>query len=485
MEFVNHTPFPALAFAGIDQFSQTFHVVALRQTLSWNDAGELEYVEDQAPLCESDEFFGEALAGSVRQESDLCHYKPRCDVIVNAVAHAPVTANGKPPSRFDVRLRVHLPDAPAALPLEPHGLNPLMPASPEEMAQWRHALESAKRSTTPGKCLIDKTLTVTGERFFAKRAGLQRLAATLVKVSTLGLVRLPSWRLTAPAPLRTLPVRLEQAFGGECRIDANSKAASRVPKKHRLTPEQVASHPEADTAPVAHASLAANPIGRGFATGWHLDATGMSRVPAPQIEDPAQPITLRHFNQARAGDPEGPAAASKLVVGLGIRPKGHPDRAKLTGTVDEEFISGDAPLPKDFDFAVWNAAWPDQQVDALSGGEVIELVNLCAHDTPAARMDADGNCVLRLQLKQTQCMLVVRMESGFMFLHPLKIDTLMIEPDQRRVTLVWRAVLGDAEPIRKVEAQLFGTNERVFMEEMAALARERRAGKPAPHVEGE
>ncbi|NAW23604.1 DUF2169 domain-containing protein [Salmonella sp. gx-f9] len=66
-----------------------------------------------------------------------------------------------------------------------------------------------------------------------------------------------------------------------------------------------------------------------------------------------------------------------------------------------------------------------------------------------------------------------------MFLHPMKIDTLLLEPEQRRLTLVWRAVLGEVEPIRKVEAQLFGANEQAFMEQIATVTKQRMAGQHA------
>ncbi|MET3120406.1 hypothetical protein AAKU64_004658, partial [Undibacterium sp. GrIS 1.8] len=85
MEFRNHTPFPAQAFEGLDQHEQVFHVIGLRQTLSFA-SGTLEYADEQAPLCEVDAFFGEMNQSSVRQESDFCQYKPKCDVIVNATA---------------------------------------------------------------------------------------------------------------------------------------------------------------------------------------------------------------------------------------------------------------------------------------------------------------------------------------------------------------------------------------------------------------
>lgn len=187
MEFVNHTPFPALAFAGLDQFSQSFQVVALRQTFTWGDTGELEHAEDQAPLCESDDYFGASLQGSVRQESDLCPYKPRCDVIVNATAYPPRRPDGSALGRFDIQLVVSHPGSPAPLPLEPQGLNPLMPASPEQMQAWRREVELARKTLMPGQRLIDKTLTVTGERQFTKRASLLRLVAALVQWARLAL----------------------------------------------------------------------------------------------------------------------------------------------------------------------------------------------------------------------------------------------------------------------------------------------------------
>ncbi|ARU21618.1 multidrug-efflux transporter protein [Ralstonia solanacearum] len=451
MEFINHTPFPALAFAGVDQRGQEFHVVVLRQTLTWNDAGEMLFSEAQQPLCEADEFFGADMQGSVRQESDLCPFKPRCDVIVNATAYLPRRPDGRAPGRFDIRLMVSRPGAPAPLPPEPQGLNPLMPASPEEMQAWRTEVEHAKHTVIPGQRLIDKTLTVTGERHFIKRAGLLRLVAALVKIGTLGIVGLPAWRLTSPQPAHMVPVNLERAFGGQCRIDLDSKAADSVPKRYRLAPEQAASHPDVPHAPVAHDAFEANPTGQGFMRDWYLGATGVNKVPAPQIETPKHPITLEHFNCARVGKLDG---SDPLVAGLGVRPKGHPERAKLVGTIDRAFIESDAPLPQDFDFAVWNAAWPDQQVDGLRGDEHIELVNLCDANTAASRQDSNGNTALTLTLPGNLPFVLVRFDNGAIGELESKLDTVMIDPDQQTVSCVWRATLPKQPGVRALEARM-------------------------------
>jgi len=454
MEFRNHTPFPALAFAGIDQLDQEFHVVVLRQTLTWNDRGELRYIEDQPPLCEEDSYFNDDLSASVRQESDLCHYKPQCDVIVNAYAHAP---GGASRDRFQVGLRLARPDEPVSPPPPPQGLNPLQAPSEIQRQAWEAECERLRNTRQPGMTLIDKRLVVTGPRWFVRGAWPLRWLGGLLKLASLGLIRANGWRLTAPEPVALLPLRNELAFGGQCRIGVVEEAANRVPKRHRLTPEQQASHPDAEAPPeeraLAHEAFDTNPIGRGWVRDWFLKARRITRLPAPQIETPEQPVTLRHFHLARRGKLSEPEGAG-LVDGLGIRPKTHPERAKLVGTVDQAFIESEAWLPEDFDFAIWNAAWPDQQTDYLIGDEVIELTNLCASDAPGAQRDIQGNTRLKLQLPGDLPFVLVRYEEGQIGELSAQLDTLLIEPEERRLSCVWRATL-DMEPeVRVLEARL-------------------------------
>lgn len=462
MEFINHTPFPALAFEGIDQHDQAFHVVALRQTLTWDKHGKLDYADEQTPLCEEDSYFGEIHRSAVRQESDLCQYKPRCDVIVNATAHAP---GGKAARRFEVRLQVKRPDTPAPLPREPQGLNPYLPIGLDEKQAWRTALDKAKKQRIPGKVLIDKTLVVTGERHFVKRAWPFRLLATLTGWGSLGLIRPTQWRLTKPRPASTVLLNNESAFGGQCRIDTADKGSRCIAKKYRLTPEAQALHLDGDASaerrPLALDAFAANPVGRGFTRNWYIKATGCKRLPAPQLENPRQPIRIGDFTKALHGKFKD-GAGSHLLAGLGSRPKCHPERARLLGTIDDAFIQSDAWLPEDFDFAIWNAAWPDQQVDELQGDEIFELTNLCAAQTPGTQQDAQGNTTLKLNLPGDECQLLVRLETGEMFLHPMRLDTVLIEPEERTCHLVWRTTLAKDEEValRAVEAWLMGEQAR-------------------------
>jgi hypothetical protein len=478
MEFLNHTPFPALAYAGIDQLEQAFHVVVLRQTLTWNEQGVLRYAEDQEPLCVEDSYFDEDLAASVRQESDLCHYKPNCDVIVNAFAHTP---KGEPRRRFLVGLRLMRPDEPTPLPPAPYGLNPLQGPTEIQRLAWEAEMERASTTRRPGKVLIDKQLAVTGPRDFIRKAAPLRWFGSLLKLTTLGLVRPKDWRLTAPEPIALLPLRNELAFGGQCRIDKAEATAKRIPKRHHLKPEQQAEHPNAEAEPerhaLAHEAYVPNTIGQGWARDWYLKAKRLKRLPAPQIEYPDHPITIRHFKQARR-DKLDAKHESKLVAGLGIRSKGHPERARLVGTVDQAFIDSEAWLPKDFDFKIWNAAWPDQQTNHLKGNEVIELTNLCAPEAPAAEQDAQGNTRLRLELPGDLPFILVRFAEGQIGELNAQLDTLIIEPQRQRLSCIWRATLAQEPKVRVLEARMLKKHEIEHFKRKAAdmPARQTRRG---------
>jgi len=439
MEFRNLTPFPAQDFEGIDQHDQAFYVVVLRQTLSFA-SGKLAYADDQEPLCELDEFFGAMNQSSVRQESDFCHYKPRCDVIVNATAYAPKERI----NQFDVRLRFFKVGE-HKLPEAPRGLNYRMEAPPEDIQKWRDEVKRIQASPAPETNLIDKTLTVCGERTFHKN----------------GLLGISGWSLSDPKPVTKLPLRYEYALGGQCRIDVTEKEAlKRLAKDRWMTPEQRATHPEQDMPPVAHSAYEQNVAGRGYCQDWYWDATKCSDVPAPQICYKDAPVDAKVFAQIAHNKEVTQKAATP--AGFGIRSKGHPQRRKLLGTVDEQFVKSDAWLPQDFDFGIWNAAPPDQQIAYPTGKEVIELTNLCAADTPGAVRDKNGNVVLRLSLLDEPCVLLMRMHNGTMFLHPMQIDTLIVEPDTQTVSIVWRAVFAKDGMVRAVDARLHRSFEMGF-----------------------
>jgi hypothetical protein len=113
---------------------------------------------DAVELSFEDRYFAEPLTSSVRFESDLAPFKPRCDVLVNATAHAP---GAVPAAWWPVRVRL------------------TGPAGDE--------------------VLLDKALVVHGPRWFEARGD--------------------SWVLGEAEPATEVPVRWEHAYGGTSRLE--------------------------------------------------------------------------------------------------------------------------------------------------------------------------------------------------------------------------------------------------------------------------
>ncbi|BCQ26029.1 DUF2169 domain-containing protein [Caballeronia sp. NK8] len=160
MDFRNYTPFPAMAFASVAPKNRRFRTVVLRQTFELR-AGALTLAQAQTSLVTSDIYYGKPNESSVRAESDLAPYKPRCDVIVCAAAHAP---GKRAVPQFDV---------------------------------------GVKLTGTKGSSLLNQRLRVTGARAFTRSES--------------------DWLLGEPEPFTTLALCYEHALGGECRIKRNDE----------------------------------------------------------------------------------------------------------------------------------------------------------------------------------------------------------------------------------------------------------------------
>ena len=372
--FDNRTAHAASQFDMVDQFGEGFHVVVARMAYilgpcNADGVATLQPFSLPAPLLTEDRHLnGDTEAGTV-QESDFAPYKPHCDVIVNGAAHAP---RGLAMEKFAVNLRL----------------------------------------AAAGKTVIDKTLSVCGERVFRKKAVLKRLAQGCVRAATLGLLRPNPWRLSAPEKFVQLPLHYAFAAGGQCRLD------TRDGKQHE--------------------SCDTNPLGRGFARHWYLDAQQLATVPAPRIYYPKQPCTAEQFWQGAAGK-DLPPPAGLAPIGRGWLP-----RRTLAGSIREkaQWDQDEVPmLPEDFDFAYWNCAPADQQCAHLAGLEQFTLTNLCRHDHPSARADRIGNTVLRFTLQQQVLFLLLADAHDQLLVLRLKIDTVLIDTDAGIVELVWRALV--------------------------------------------
>ncbi|NTZ07262.1 DUF2169 family type VI secretion system accessory protein [Burkholderia metallica] len=440
MEFSNHTPFPALAFESFAPDGASFHTVVLRQTFELRN-GSLVLAQTQKPLATSDRFHGEPNQSSVAEESDLAPYKPSCDVLINGTAYAP---QGRPLPRFPVGVQIV--SAPIRTDDDP--------------------------GVATTKVLLDRRLTVTGQRYFARRSTLARGVSRFVKMCTFGIVCPLDWKLTSADPITELPIRYEYAWGGQCRVDAQDPAAKRVPKASRLDDKQQAGHPDHDSIPVAHTACEDNPIGLGFAESWFVKATKLQKVAAPQIEADGEPLSVQAWLAASKGE----ASPSLRPAGFGIVGKAWRSRRELAGTYDDQWLAERHPgLPDDFQFGYWNGAHPLMQVPHLKGNETIVLTNLVPAGTPGSKPDELGNTILRVALPGHLPMGWIYTDQSLKFA-PLLLDTLSVDlADAAKpvVTLVWRATLMKLVRARRFEARFV---DRADLERLAAPSSGNSAG---------
>lgn len=156
-----------------------------------------------------------------------------------------------------------------------------------------------------------------------------------------------------------------------------------------------------------------NPLGIGFLGARSIDPEVGSEL--PNIEEPG--ATLVH--------PEGASVpAGFSTVGRAWLP-----RRALAGTFDEAWKRRRWPLaPRDFDPAFHQSAAGDQQLDRYLGGERVRLVNM----TP------EGEWLLRLPRLDVPVHLICedRLDRA-----QLRVDTVEIEPELRRVVVTGRVAI--------------------------------------------
>jgi hypothetical protein len=164
------------------------------------------------------------------------------------------------------------------------------------------------------------------------------------------------------------------------------------------------------TSPDKSAVERRNPVGRGFGRS----ASELVDTPAPQIEDPAHPVTS-------ASDRPEPA-------GFGaIGPHWSP-RAEHAGTFDEVWKKTRMPrMPADFDARFNNVAPPALQFDPpLGGGDPIALMG----------MTADG--LWKVELPAMALRLEGRYHDGRVVTVRPHVDTVLVEPLEDAIQLTLR-----------------------------------------------
>ena len=177
------------------------------------------------------------------------------------------------------------------------------------------------------------------------------------------------------------------------------------------------------------------------------------RKPDKRAVYPANPIGLGYQKKIRRAWIDGAPMAqteavrarikhpSKAYAPMGFGPLGRnwSQRLKYAGTYDAAWEKDVFPfLPHDFDERYFQSAPEDQQLDALTGGATVTLLNL-THPaiTPSGRLD--------FTLPPLALDITIHPKDAAAETLPARADTLLLEPDQQRFSVTWRV----ARPLRR------------------------------------
>ena len=201
--------------------------------------------------------------------------------------------------------------------------------------------------------------------------------------------------IAGPVPFEKQSVRYEQAYGGTCEEEGRP-----VP------------FPE-------------NPVGCGFAKAV------VDRAPLPSVE-----VRSARFRALKDRPMPG---------GLGFIPPGWRQRARFAGTFDAAWERTRRPLlPEDLDERFWNSVPQDQVLrPKLVGGEPLVLLNV--------HPEAETVAVTLPRLALTAAFRVKDAETAL----PMTADSLLVEPDEGRLAITYRAILPVGDDRMRLRSVLF------------------------------
>jgi len=155
----------------------------------------------------------------------------------------------------------------------------------------------------------------------------------------------------------------------------------------------------------------ANPAG----VGYHVDtsAKAMNDKPLPNTQESGKAITA----------PNG----KYRPMAFGPVGRSWPPRPKWAGTYDQNWLDKVSPfLPADFDENYYQSAPEEQQLPFPQGGETVELINL----TPEGKTS--------FALPKRDVPVVFFRRGGERDEKQAVIDTIVLEPDEKRFMVCWR-----------------------------------------------
>ncbi len=190
--------------------------------------------------------------------------------------------------------------------------------------------------------------------------------------------------ITSAKPFKSMPMVYENAYGGSYKANENIF------------------------------SQTDNPVGLGFV--GQRSKEQMNGLPLPHLEDP------KHLITGLNDQPQPACFAASASHWL--------PRSRYAGTYDEQWEINRSPyLPFDFDKRFFNAAHPDLIYPGfLKGGELVEITNM--------HPQAD----LKFAIPHVSLSAEVHI-AGDIFKPVLNLETLLLEPNDLSLSMVWHASL--------------------------------------------
>ena len=448
MNLINKTPFPALMYSSADADQNEHRIVVMKVSYKIVRHSKTEWgpelIEDgSVPLCLADEYWGEVGKSSVKIESDLAPYKPKCDVVINGTAYTP---DSKEMTAIAVRFKLSVPEKKAQIqkPIEPQPLNPRMGLTRSQVEKWeaekRAYLEKLqKQGHIQYKTQLEKTLSILGESSFKPN------------------LLMPGWKKTSLKKFTQLPIRWEYAFGGHHELKVN----------------------ETDQIPLYQNMSYTNPLGVGWVENQYFEyceRTNSQRnnksekiqhykvIPAPRVEYHMQRQPKPAFVKQSKAESDlkrmTKIASSYLYkpAGFGFVGRSWLPRISKAGTYDQKWLDEQHPYPPfDLDYGYWNGAPEDQQIDFFYPQAKLELWNL----TPPDFSDEGYVCVNFLGHRPY---IVMFFESGEAVPFPMITETVLVDTEQMIISLTHKAwIRSDTAPINRVEARFSAQAEGELM----------------------
>ena len=213
---------------------------------------------------------------------------------------------------------------------------------------------------------------------------------------------------SSPKPFTVMPITYDRAFGGTDDL-----------------------HPD----PKKHSAYMLNPVGRGY-----------HKQTAEKYID-GKPLPNTEHGKEQVTSPTGKYRPMSFgPIGRGWEP-----RYRLAGTYDDVWLAEVFPfLPADFRDAYYQAAPEDQQMAHPVKSEQVSLLNL----TPEGR--------LAFRLPQLHIPVAFFRKHGGLEERDAVLDTILIEPEARRLLLTWRASLPLRRNMFEVPQILVGRKSRAW-----------------------